>query len=334
VTFIDLFAGSGGFRLGLGSRAKCVYACEIDPFCQKTYRANFKVDHPLDGDIRLVDETKIPDHDLLVAGFPCTSFSIGAYGTNHSLKRTDGFENQKVGTLFFDVVRILKAKQPSVFLLENVKNLLGHEYGDTFRVVQETLEGLGYYLDYRVIDACAWVPQHRERVYIVGCRTPFGEDETVHDFLFPWDSMAHPKHPPILKSILHPEDGSEPTEPPYTDAQGKVDPKYIIGDGTWAFHQRHRAKHQALGHNFGYSIVGPEDVARTLSARYHKDGSEILIRRNGVPRRLTPREAFRLMGYPNDFKIVVSDTQAYRQAGNAVVPLVIRALSDRLIALA
>ncbi len=309
-TFIDLFAGIGGMRMAFESvGGKCVYTSEWNLYSQRTYRANFDAHHPIDGDITKVDEDSIPDHDVLVAGFPCQPFSIAGVSKKNSLGRAHGFACETQGTLFFDVARILKAKQPAAFLLENVKNLVSHDKGKTFAIIQKTLkEELGYNLYQKVIDARSWVPQHRERIILVGFR------ENVP---FSWDMLNIPPamSNPALDTILQP--------------QNSVDSRYTLSDKLWKYLQAYSAKHKAQGNGFGFGLVKPQDVARTLSARYHKDGSEILVYqgKNKNPRRLTPRECSRLMGFDRPgrpFTIPVSDTQAYKQFGNAVVVPVIR----------
>lgn len=318
-TFIDLFAGIGGIRLGFeAAGGTCVYTSEWDRYSQRTYAANFPDVHPIAGDITQVNEHDVPDHDVLLAGFPCQPFSIAGVSKRNALGMPSGFQCTTQGTLFFDVARIIAAKRPKAFLLENVKNLLSHDGGRTFSVIRSTLEAeLGYHIQYKVIDGQHFVPQHRERILIVGFRS-----ETA----FSWDDIRLP-HPKLtLGAILHPEDGTEPPEPPYTtDPDGAVNEKYVLSSKLWQYLQDYSAKHRAKGNGFGYGLFGRSDVARTLSARYYKDGSEVLISRGqgNNPRRLTPREAARLMGFPDSFRIVVSDTQAYRQFGNSVVVPVI-----------
>ena len=333
-TCVDLFAGIGGLRRAfepLGG--KCVFTSEWDGRCLETYRANYEVDHPLvDVDIANVPLTAIPPHDVLLAGFPCQPFSLAGVSKKKSLGRPHGFECNTQGTLFFEVEKILRFHRPKAFLLENVKNLLSHDAGKTWRVIQQVLsEDLGYEIHTRVIDASSFVPQHRQRIFIVGFREPT---------TFDWANLVLPpkEKGPTLKSILHPEDGSEPPEPPYTDENGKVSSKYILSDHLWKYLQDYSAKHRRLGNGFGFGLFGPDDVARTLSARYYKDGSEILIKRSsGNPRRLTPRECSRLLGFDplarkklkkeDVFRIPVSDTQAYKQFGNSVVVPVVRAVA-------
>ena len=301
--FIDLFAGIGGMRLGFEKAGgHCVYSNEWNKYSQQTYFANFG-ELPA-GDITKVDERFIPEHDVLVAGFPCQPFSIAGVSKKKSLGRATGFEDKTQGTLFFDVCRILKAKRPKAFLLENVKNLCSHDHGRTFEVIRESLDELGYEIFYRVIDGQAFVPQHRERILIVGfdrCRY----DPRMIEF----DFSISPKFPkPVVGDILEEE----------------INDKYTLSDKLWNYLKGYAAKHKAAGNGFGYGMAPLDGISRTLSARYYKDGSEILIaqeRRN--PRRLTPRECARLQGFPDTFKIPVSDTQAYKQFGNSVVvPLI------------
>ncbi|HEY9578472.1 MAG TPA: DNA (cytosine-5-)-methyltransferase [Rhizorhapis sp.] len=313
--FIDLFAGIGGIRKGFDAiGGHCVFTSEWNKFAQQTYAANFRDNHPPHGDITTIDTDEIPDHDVLLAGFPCQPFSIAGVSKKNSLGRKHGFLDETQGTLFFDVARILKARRPAAFLLENVKNLTSHDKGRTFEVILKTLtEELGYKVWHRVIDAQHFVPQHRQRIVIVGFR-----DEVP----FSWDDLKLPPKGSVrLNSVLHPEDGSEKTEAPYTlGPDAIVNGKYTLTDKLWQYLQGYADKHRAAGNGFGFGLVTPDDVARTLSARYFKDGSEILVsqgkKRN--PRRLTPRECARLMGYGDDFRIPVSDTQAYKQFGNSV----------------
>ena len=330
-TFIDLFAGIGGMRRGfepVGGR--CLYTCEWDRYAQLTYQANYSCDHAIAGDIIGVSEASIPEHDLLLAGFPCQPFSIAGVSKKNALQQPHGFRCEAQGTLFFDVARILEAHRPKAFLLENVKNLVNHDRGKTFHVIRRTLtEELGYQVHWKVLDARSWVPQHRERIFIVGFREPNG---------FSFDDFTLPPDMPKLESVLHPENGSELPEKPYTDGRdGQVSAKYTLSDHLWSYLQQYAAKHRAAGNGFGFGLVGPEDVARTLSARYYKDGSEVLVRReSGNPRRLTPRECARLMGFDTSdsgrrFTIPVSDTQAYKQFGNAVVVPVVEAVARHML---
>lgn len=322
-TFIDLFAGIGGMRMGFeAAGGRCVFTSEWNPWAQKTYAANFGAGEGIAGDITQLHEEEIPPHDVLVAGFPCQPFSIAGVSKKNALGRPHGFACETQGTLFFDVARILAAKQPRAFLLENVKNLVSHDQGRTFRIIRQTLEEeLGYRISWRVIDAAHFVPQHRERILIAGFREACG---------FSLDDLMLPQAAPRLGSILHPEDGSERPEPPYTAApNGAVNPKYTLTRHLWGYLQAYAAKHRAAGNGFGFGLVDGDSVARTLSARYYKDGSEILVSRGRgeSPRRLTPRECARLMGFPDSFRIPVSDTQAYKQFGNSVAVPVIAAVA-------
>lgn len=297
-TFIDLFAGIGGMRLAFESAGgRCVYSNEWNKYSQQTYFANFG-EQP-EGDITKVNAWDIPDHDILVAGFPCQPFSIAGVSKKNSMGRATGFEDKTQGTLFFDVCRILKEKRPKAFMLENVKNLCSHDKGRTFQVIRESLDELGYEVFYSVLDGQNYVPQHRERIIIVGFdRERYGEEINFEFQLTP----RIPK--PVMKDIL----------------DQKVADKYTLSDKLWIYLQNYAAKHRAAGNGFGYGIAPTDGVSRTLSARYYKDGSEILIEQSGKnPRRLTPRECARLQGFPDTFKIPVSDTQAYKQFGNSVV---------------
>lgn len=300
-TFIDLFAGIGGLRLAMESAgARCVYSSEWNKFSRHTYEANFG--EVPDGDITQVPADEIPDHSVLVGGFPCQPFSVAGVSKKRSLGRATGFEDETQGTLFFDVCRILDAKRPKAFFLENVKNLTSHDHGRTFEVIEQSLDSLDYDVFYRVLDAQDYVPQHRERIVIIGFdRRRYGNDP---EFSF---DLPKPEIKPVLADIL----------------EHDIPDKYTLSDKLWAYLQAYAAKHRAAGNGFGYGLARPDGVARTLSARYHKDGSEILIPQDGRnPRRLTPRECARLQGFPDSFVIPVSDTQAYRQFGNSVaVPL-------------
>ena len=304
-TFIDLFAGIGGLRLAFESAGgRCIFSSEWNKFSQQTYEANF--DEVPEGDITKIDEKNIPDHDILVGGFPCQPFSIAGVSSKNHLNRPHGFDDQIQGTLFFDIARILKAKRPRAFLLENVKNLRGHDKGNTFGVIMKMLqEELGYDVHYKVIDASTVVPQHRERIFIVGFDTPM-------EFEFPELLDRRPRLVDILEK--------------------RVNKKYVLTDGTWKSLQRHLIKHRAKGNGFGYNIADKKGIAKTLSARYYKDGAEILIPRGAKrnPRMLTPRECARLMGFPENFKIPVSKNQAYRQFGNAVVVPVVTEIAKSI----
>jgi DNA (cytosine-5)-methyltransferase 1 len=299
--FIDLFAGIGGFRMAFQNLGgKCVFTSEWNKFSQKTYEANYG-ELPF-GDITKIKETNIPNHDILLAGFPCQPFSIAGVSKKKSLGREHGFKDETQGTLFFDIIRILEHKRPKAFLLENVKNLVSHDKGNTFKVIKGTLEELNYSIHYQVMDGKHFVPQHRERIFIVGFDKQIFEGK--EEFSFPELPLAN--H--IVEEIL----------------QKNVDTKYTLSDKLWKYLQDYARKHKEKGNGFGFGLVNFEGITRTISARYHKDGSEILIPQDEKnPRRLTPRECARLQGYPEKFIIPVSDTQAYRQFGNSVVmPLV------------
>jgi len=299
--FIDLFAGIGGFRMAFQNLGgKCVFTSEWNKFSQKTYEANFG-EIPF-GDITKVNENLIPNHDILLGGFPCQPFSIAGVSKKKSLGREHGFKDETQGTLFFDIVRILETKRPKAFLLENVKNLVSHDKRRTFKVIKGTLEELGYSVHSQVLDGKHFVPQHRERIFIIGFdKKVFNGEEK---FEFP----EMPKGVHTVEEILEKE----------------VDEKYTLSDKLWNYLQAYAKKHKAKGNGFGFGLAKFDGITRTISARYYKDGSEILIPQEGKnPRRLTPRECARLQGYPEKFIIPVSDTQAYRQFGNSVVmPLI------------
>lgn len=320
-TFIDLFAGIGGIRKGFEKHGgHCVFTSEWDRWAQKTYLANFpESTHTLVGNIKEIDEHDVPPHDVLLAGFPCQPFSIAGVSKKNSLGRKHGFLDQTQGTLFFDVARIIKEKQPKAFMLENVKNLVSHDKGKTFRVICRVLqEELGYHIHWKIIDGQHFVPQHRERILIVGFREPTD---------FTWDDLQLPPEGPCLATILHPQDGSEEPEAHYTIGEkAKVDARYTLSPKLWTYLQNYAAKHRAAGNGFGFGLVNRDSVTRTLSARYYKDGSEILVSQGPRkrPRRLTPRECARLMGLDDSFVIPVSDTQAYKQFGNSVIMPVIQ----------
>lgn len=319
-------------RLGFeATGGKCVFTSEWNKYAQQTYRANFNSGHELQGDITQIAVADIPSHDVLLAGFPCQPFSIAGVSKKNALNRPHGFLDDTQGTLFFNLVQIIQHHRPKAFLLENVKNLVNHDRGNTFRVIEQVLrEELGYCIQWKVIDARSWVPQHRERILIVGFREENG-------FSFDDFEIPNPFHGPKLQTILHPEDGSEIVEKRYTHGKkAAVVEKYTLTDHLWNYLQAYAAKHKQKGNGFGFGLVGPDDISRTLSARYYKDGSEILIRQNGKnPRRLTPRECARLMGFDRPgqkpFSIPVSDTQAYKQFGNAVVVPVIEAVARQML---
>lgn len=305
ITFIDLFAGIGGIRMAFeNAGGKCVFSSEWDSYAQKTYKANFD-EIPAD-DITKISEKDIPDHDILTGGFPCQPFSIAGVSKHNALGNDHGFKHDTQGTLFFDVARIIAEKKPKAFLLENVKNLVSHDKGKTYTVILNTLKNeLKYDVHPKVIDARTVVPQHRERIYIVGFLKP-----TVFNF------PEMPEKGPVFSSIL----------------EKKVDSKYTLTGHLWEYLQGYAAKHKAMGHGFGFGITDLNGVSRTLSARYYKDGSEILIPQKGKnPRRLTPRECARLMGFPDSFKIVCSDTRAYKQFGNSVVVPVVQLIAQEIV---
>lgn len=310
-TFIDLFAGIGGIRLAFEhAGCSCVYSSEWNKYSQITYQANFG--EVTDGDITLVNENAIPEHDILAAGFPCQPFSIAGVSKKNSLGEATGFQDKTQGTLFFDVCRILKAKRPRAFMLENVKNLCSHDKGRTFKIILESLKWLDYSVSWKILDGKNYTPQHRERIIIVGFDARrYGENIEL-DF----ENIAKPEKSLVLKDIL----------------ESNVDEKYTLSDKLWLYLQQYAEKHRAAGNGFGYGIADPDGITRTLSARYYKDGSEILIKQeNKNPRRLTPRECARLQGFPDDFIIPVSDTQAYKQFGNSVVVPLIEAAANLII---
>lgn len=326
--FIDLFAGIGGLRLGFEAiGGRCVFTSEWDKWSNKTYKANFVdgEDHVMVGDIRPYgdDPSLIPKHDVLLAGFPCQPFSLAGVSKKNSLGRAHGFDDAKQGNLFFYIRDILKYHKPSAFMLENVKHLERHDGRQTFKVIRDILESeLKYKIDFRVISSEPWVPQKRERIFIVGFREDVDFSFDDFDRMIP-DEKTWPKLGSILQS------------------HNEVDSKYTLTPKLWQYLQDYRAKHEKAGNGFGYSTFGKDGVTRTLSARYHKDGSEILIDQQPRPRRLTPIECARLMGFeyetgegeekrrrdwiiPNE----VSDTQAYRQFGNAVAVPVIESIAQ------
>jgi len=307
--FIDLFAGIGGIRLAFQNNGgKCVFTSEWDKFAKKTYEANFG-EVPF-GDITKIKETEIPEHDILLGGFPCQPFSIAGVSKKNSLGRNHGFLDKTQGTLFFDVARIIKQKKPKAFMLENVKNLVSHDKGHTFEIIYNTLDELGYSVHFRVLDGQHFVPQHRERIIIVGFRKDIFSG--LEKFKFP--ELPEPQNK--FKLILEPN-------PP---------DKYTLTDNLWDYLQNYARKHKEKGNGFGFGMTDMDGISRTLSARYYKDGSEILIPQEGKnPRRLTPRECARLMGYPDKFLIPVSDNQAYRQFGNSVVVPLIESVAKAIV---
>lgn len=321
--FIDLFAGIGGIRQGFEAEGgQCIFTSEWNKFSQKTYLANFGAGHTFVGDITQARES-VPVHDVLLAGFPCQPFSIAGVSKKNSLKRPHGFDDPTQGTLFFEIKKILQERRPAAFLLENVKNLASHDGGKTFGIIMATLrDELGYEVHTKVVDGAHFTPQHRERILIAGFARPTN---------FQWDEMVLPSKLSRMRDVLHRTDGSEPYVPSdgvrYFDHQKRaVNDHYTLTPRLWEYLQGYAKKHRSAGNGFGFGLVGPDSVSRTLSARYYKDGSEILVDQSPQrPRRLTPRECARLMGYPDSFVIPVSDSQAYRQFGNSVVVPVFRA---------
>lgn len=307
--FVDLFAGIGGMRIAFQNLGgKCVFTSEWNHFAQKTYEANFG-EVPF-GDITKIHESEVPEHDILVGGFPCQPFSIAGVSKKNSLGRAHGFRDETQGTLFFDVARIIEKKRPKAFLLENVKNLVSHDRGNTFRVIKKTLEELNYSIHAKVMDGRHFVPQHRERILIVGFDNKAfkGKDK----FEFPRLPMATHAIGDVLEK--------------------SPDSKYTLTDNLWEYLQKYAAKHKEKGNGFGFGMTSLNGVARTLSARYYKDGSEILIPQGKKnPRRLTPRECARIQGFPNEFIIPVSDNQAYKQFGNSVVVPLIEAVGKQIV---
>jgi len=320
-TFIDLFAGIGGLRIGFeGIGGRCVFTSEWDKYSRQTYEANFPADdnHVFAGDIRPFGEAPslLPSHDVLLAGFPCQPFSIAGVSKKNALGRPHGFADKTQGTLFFDIKQIIAHHRPAAFLLENVKNLERHDRGETFAVIRDTLANeLGYRIDWRVISSRPWVPQKRERIFIVGFREDCGFSFTGFDKLVPPEEDW-----PVLGDILQ--------------GHNEIDSKYTLTPRLWEYLQDYKAKHHSQGNGFGFGLCGPGDVARTLSARYFKDGSEILVAQGRRrPRRLTPVECARLMGFEHgsrSWKIPVSDMQAYKQFGNAVVVPVVEAIAQHM----
>jgi len=330
--FIDLFAGIGGFRIAFESAGgECVFSSEINKFARHTYTANYhketihwkdaeKIDNheELFGDIRKVDiEKDIPDFDILAAGFPCPTFSLAGVSKRNSLGRKHGFDDEEKGQLFFEIVKILKAKQPKGFLLENVKNLVNHNKGQTFEIIKNTLNDLGYDISFKVFDAAKLVPQHRERILIAGFRKDLQID-------FDLSELVIKDRKPKLKDIL----------------EDKVDDKYFISEKLWDYLKAYKEKHRKRGNGFGFSIADKEGVTRTMSARYHKDGSEILIDEGrDTPRMLTEKEASKLFGfqeeyqklYGEEFEIPVSKTQAYQQFGNSVCVPLVRIVAENMM---
>lgn len=301
-TGIDLFAGIGGIRLALNNnQLECIYSNDYNKYSCQTYSANFGEIHC--ADLKNITAEKIPHFDMLCAGFPCQPFSIAGVSKKNSLGRKHGFQDEKQGNLFFEILRIIDHHQPKVIFLENVKNLKSHDRGNTWRVIKDELSQKNYYIFAEVIDGKYYVPQHRERIFIVCFNKSY----------FPNIDFEFPTYPQKrlyeLKDILN----------------KKVDDKYTLSDNLWNYLQKHKENSKAKGNGFGYGIINHDsEYTRTLSARYYKDGSEILVaQKNNNPRKLTPFECSKLQGFPENFIIPVSDTQAYKQFGNSVVvPLV------------
>ena len=324
-TFIDLFAGIGGFRLGLNSAGgEAVFTNEWDEYAAATYKAWYGEDSISTIDIRELDPIKdIPSHDVMAAGFPCQPFSIAGVSKKNSLGRPHGFSDLQQGNLFFAICDIISAKKPKVVLLENVKNLMSHDAGKTWAVILKSLDLLGYEVKHKVLNAAGWVPQNRRRVFIVALSRKYFSNKIIESFKFP----EQPETKLKLSSILQ---------------KSIPDTKYMLTDNLWKYLKKYAAEHKAKGNGFGYKLYGPDDTSGTLSARYYKDGAEILISQPGWrnPRRLTPKEAARLMGFNNQmaktqgfrrgFPQVVSDMQAYKQFGNSVCPLVVSEISKEI----
>lgn len=323
--FIDLFAGIGGFHCAMAAvGGECVFTSEWDKYAVKTYKEWYRTDNVMTDDIRDFDPADIPDHDVLCAGFPCQPFSLAGVSKKNSLGRKHGFEDEAQGNLFFSIMNIVEIKRPPVLFLENVPNLKSHDKGNTWRVIERHLLDADYETYFQIVDASEWVPQRRKRVFIV-CfdKTVFGRPDELR-FSFPDNKTDHG---PTLGSIL----------------ESVPDNKYMLSDKLWGYLQNYAKKHAERGNGFGFGINDTESVTRTMSARYHKDGSEILIRQSGWrnPRRLTPKEAHKLMGYNqryaamfghgDEFPLVVSDTQAYRQCGNSVVPQAIESVAKEIV---
>jgi DNA (cytosine-5)-methyltransferase 1 len=308
-TFIDLFAGIGGIRLAYQREGgKCVFSSEWNKYAKITYEANFG-EVPF-GDITIIDEKLIPDHDILLGGFPCQPFSIAGVSKKNALGRAHGFLDETQGTLFFDIARIIDFKRPKAFMLENVKNLVSHDKGKTFKIISKTLRELGYSIHFKVLDSKHFVPQHRERIIIVG----FNEEIFVNKEQFEFPELPEPIRK--VKEIIDPA----------------PDSKYTLTENLWQYLQNYAQKHKEKDNGFGFGLVDMDGITRTISARYYKDGSEALIPQCGkIPRRLTPRECARLQGYPDNFLIPVSDMQAYKQFGNSVTVPLINAVGKSIV---
>lgn len=316
---VDLFAGIGGIRLGFDKAfekdIETVFVSEWDKKAQETYRANFKDKFDIQGDITQIEEKKIPQHDILLAGFPCQAFSLAG------LKK--GFEDAR-GTLFFDVARIAEYHKPKVIFCENVKNLVNHDRGKTFKVIRRILENLGYKVYEKILNSKNFgVPQNRERIYIVA----FREDIDSSDFSFP-EETADSK---VIADIME---------------EKEVSPKYYLSDVYLDSLVRHKERHESKGNGFGYEIKKLDEIANTLvCGGMGKERNLIIDRRltNFTPvthikgkinkkyiRKMTPREWARLQGFPDDFKFVVADTHLYKQFGNSVTVSVIEAIAKKI----
>jgi DNA (cytosine-5)-methyltransferase 1 len=308
-TFIDLFAGIGGIRLAYQNLGgKCVFTSEWNNPAKKTYEANFG-EVPF-GDITKISEKEIPDHDLLLAGFPCQPFSIAGVSKKNALGKAHGFLDETQGTLFFDIARIIDHKRPKAFMLENVKNLVSHDKKNTFKVISNALTELGYTIYFKVLDSKHFVPQHRERIIIVG----FNNEVFKGSERFEFPKLPDPTR--TVNEIIDPAPES----------------KYTLTDNLWLYLQNYAQKHKEKGNGFGFGLVDLNGITRTISARYYKDGSEALIPQPGKnPRRLTPRECSRLQGYPDNYIIPVSDMQAYKQFGNSVTVPLIQAVGKQVV---
>jgi len=302
--FIDLFAGVGGLRIPFDELGgKCVLGSEIDKYAKTTYNAYFN--HMPKGDIAQIKPCEIEEFDILVGGFPCQPFSMAGH--------KKGFTDTR-GTLFFEIEKILRCKMPKAFLLENVKGLRGHDKGNTYKVIKESLESMGYFVSEQVLAAKDFgLPQNRERIYIVG----FLEEEHYNNFKFPEKKNIKTRLGDILEN--------------------DVDEKYTISDKLWAGHKRRKIEHKKKGNGFGYGLFNHDsEYTNTISARYYKDGSEILIeQQNKNPRKLTPLEAAKLQGFPPELvqkakEAGVSDTQLYKQFGNAVPVSVVREVAKSI----
>ena len=311
VKFIDLFAGIGGFRIAFEKVGmKCVFSNDHDKYACKTYAENFG--DIVCKDIHEIKADEIPQFDVLCGGFPCQPFSIAGVSKKISLGLKHGFEDKKQGNLFFEIIRIIKHHNPKILFLENVKNLKSHDNGSTWGVIKAELEGAGYYVFEKIVDGKYYVPQHRERVYIV-CFNKKNYPEI--DFKFP----NYPEKRLYELNDIFADD---------------VDIKYTLTDHLWEYLQNYKKKSAEKGNGFGFGIIDKkiDKYTRTMSARYHKDGSEILIKQNNKnPRKLTPKEASLLQGFPESFIIPVSDTQAYRQFGNSVVVPAIQSVAEKIV---